>query len=113
MSADSITALCMLEAQKLHAQSLSGALDAISMTPNMSKKRGFTVAREISVGTLMHIMVLILSTAWFAGRITLKQEEILDQLKQDHARIERIETYLAARDPHYWQTVRAFHLEEQ
>src|SRR5262249_16275167 len=74
----------------------------------MPRKSGFTINREISLGTIIHILALLLSTLWFADRFALRQEQLVKELRANSEKLERIEKYLSSKDPRYWQRVREF-----
>jgi hypothetical protein len=67
-----------------------------------------TFKPEISIGTILQIAMLIVSGILFINRVSTKQTEILQELRTDHARWERVEKYLSSRDSHYWEIIRHF-----
>lgn len=74
-----------------------------------------TFKPEISVGTLLQIAMLIISGILFINRVSneaaasrTKQAEILQELRVDRARWERVEKYLSSKDSNYWQIIRHF-----
>ena len=67
-----------------------------------------TFKREISIGTLIQLVTLVISGIWFLSRVSLKQEQILLEQRNDRARWERVEKYLSSKDSHYWEIIRRF-----
>jgi sensor domain CHASE-containing protein len=64
------------------------------------------------VSTILQLVAMLLSALWFADRFSLKQETMLQEIQDQRARMERIESkldrvekYLSSKDPRYWQTV--------
>jgi hypothetical protein len=63
---------------------------------------------EVSIGALIHLAVLIVGGILFLNRVASNQKQILDDLRIDRARWERVEKYLSSKDPHYWEIIHRF-----
>jgi len=67
-----------------------------------------TFKPEISIGTIVQIVVLVASGILFINRVSRDQTQILQELRVDRTRWERVEKYLSSKDPHYWEIIRHF-----
>jgi hypothetical protein len=81
----------------------------------MGKKVGFTIKREMSLGTLIQILLLLVSGIFYVARVEVRtnevlaeQQKILSGIELVSAHLDRIEKYLSSRDAHYWQTIKQF-----
>lgn len=81
----------------------------------MAKRSSWTVRREISIGTLLQILAILISSLFYVARFEWRVDQLLEENKQmreellrSSERAERIERYLSSKDPRYWQSQREF-----
>jgi hypothetical protein len=72
-----------------------------------------TFKKEISWGAIVQIATFIISGVVFWDRVATQQKEIIDGMREDRQRIERIEKYLSSKDSHYWELIQKMSFEEE
>jgi hypothetical protein len=84
----------------------------------MSRKAGFAIKREISLGVLLQLISFLISGIYFVARFEGRTEFLIENqarmavaIEEIRVREERIEKYLSSKDAKYWQSVRD--LEEE
>jgi len=70
-----------------------------------------TFKKEVSVGTLIHLVGLAVTALLFWDRMDQRQKQLIEEAEQSRKRLERVEHYLSMKDPSYWQMIREMNFD--
>lgn len=62
---------------------------------------------DISMSSIIHLVVLLGTIAIAYGQFSAKVDEALDSVKVTQRQVNRIEHYIMTQDPKYWEKVTA------
>jgi len=62
-----------------------------------------TIKWEFSIGTILHVIVLVVGLLVAYGQFITKNEENVRIIETVQGQTTRIEHYLSSKDPNYWK----------